>query len=258
MSFFSCPSLEAKTNHILLSDPCFISDLHLNAESQVQADFFTRFLNEVASLHKELVILGDFFDYWVGDDAWDSASCILEPLRTWAQNHTLYLMHGNRDFMMGQSLADRLHGTLLSDPTVADINGQKILLSHGDIWCIHDHDYQKVRTKVRSFWWQWLVLRLPLRKRLQIAHDARTRSKVSKVKKEATLMDVDNDSVARCAYRKGCRIVIHGHTHRPGLYPINDELSRYVLADWDFRASNAFRGSYLVLSGNVIESKLFC
>lgn len=258
MSLLSSPSIEAKTNRIKLSDPCFISDLHLNAESQVQADFFVRFLNEVASEHAELVILGDFFDYWVGDDAWDSAARILEPLKAWAQNHELYLMHGNRDFMMGRNLANQLGATLLSDPTVAEINDLRVLLSHGDIWCINDHDYQKVRAKVRSFWWQWLVLRLPLKKRLQIAHDARARSKVSKVKKDAVLMDVDNNSIAQTAHQYECSAVIHGHTHRPGLYPVDETISRYVLADWDFSASNAFRGGYLVFSGNVIESKSFC
>ena len=157
-------------------------------------------------------------------------------------------MHGNRDFMMGKRLAKRLGATLLSDPTTAQIGNKKVLLSHGDIWCINDQDYQKVRRKVRSFWWQWMVLRLPLSKRLDIAHNARARSKVSKVKKDALLMDVDNSTVKNECLRLGCDLVIHGHTHRPGVYPIDEKLSRFVLPDWDFRASNAYRGGYLTFS----------
>mgnify|MGYP002532761105 FL=1 len=245
MSLFSCPTNETQTDRIELSDPCFISDLHLNAESQAQAEFFIRFLHEVGEKHSELVILGDFFDYWVGDDAWESASRILEPLQKWGQSHKLFIMHGNRDFMMGKKLASRLGATLLRDPCVARINTQNVLLSHGDLWCINDHDYQKVRQKVRSFWWQWLVLRLPLSKRLKIAHDARTRSKESKVKKEALLMDVDAPTVADAALQKQCSFVIHGHTHQPGEYALSEELRRFVLPDWRFCAANCFKGGYL-------------
>ena len=195
MSLFSCPCIEAKTDSITLTKPCFISDLHLNTEVAGQAAFFKRFLEEVAIQYEELLILGDFFDYWVGDDAWDSAAAILEPLKAFGKDKRIFLMHGNRDFMMGKTLARKLNATLLSDPTVAEIGTQKLLLSHGDLWCINDEDYQTVRRKVRSFWWQWMVLRLPLRKRLTIAHNARARSKESKIKKEALLMDVDNKTV---------------------------------------------------------------
>ena len=257
MSLFSCPTIETQTDRITLSDPCLISDLHLNTEVSAHAAFFSRFLNEVADKHKELVILGDFFDYWVGDDAWDSAASILEPLKQFALSHALFIMHGNRDFMMGKRLAKRLGATLLSDPTTAQIGNKKVLLSHGDIWCINDHDYQKVRRKVRSFWWQWMVLRLPLSKRLDIAHNARARSKVSKVKKDALLMDVDNSTVKNECLRLGCDLVIHGHTHRPGSYLIDEKLSRFVLPDWDFRASNAYRGGYLTFSDTKPELLTF-
>lgn len=246
MSLFSCPAIEAQTNRITLTDPCFISDLHLSAESARQADFFVRFLKEVAERHKELVILGDFFDYWVGDDAWETAAGILNPLRDWAQKHSLYLMHGNRDFMIGKTLADRLGATLLRDPTVAVFSGEQLLLSHGDIWCVNDLDYQKVRRKVRSFWWQWMVLRLSLKKRLSIAQNARSRSKESKVKKDVTLMDIDRDTVKREAQQFKCSVIIHGHTHRPGLYSDLDNTPRYVLPDWKLHDDEAYRGGYLI------------
>ena len=250
MSLFSCPSIEPKTDHITLSNPCFISDLHLNADSKVQSDFFVRFLNEVAQQHEELVILGDFFDYWVGDDAWESAASVLEPLKKWAVGKKLYLMHGNRDFMMGKHLAIRLGATLLKDPTIAQIGPHRALLSHGDQWCVNDHDYQKVRRKVRSFWWQWMVLRLSLQKRLQIAHDARSRSKTSKVKKNASLMDVDREVVERAAKTYRCDLVIHGHTHRPGRYEVNSGLYRHVLADWKLEAANTLSGGYLIFQND--------
>lgn len=245
MSLFSCPTIEAQTDHIELSDPCFISDLHLNSESAAQAEFFVRFLNEAATQYRELVILGDFFDYWVGDDAWNSASLILEPLKRFSQTHKLFIMHGNRDFMMGKALANRLGATLIKDPCVAAVCGKQVLLSHGDLWCINDQDYQKVRHKVRSFWWQWMVLRLPLKKRLQIAHDARARSKISKVKKEAVQMDVDARTVADAARKQHCDLVIHGHTHQAGTYVVAEDLNRIVLPDWKFEAANRFCGGYL-------------
>lgn len=246
MSLFSCPAIEAQTNRITLTDPCFISDLHLSAESARQAEFFVRFLKEVADRHKELVILGDFFDYWVGDDAWETAAGILNHLRDWAQKHSLYLMHGNRDFMIGKTLADRLGATLLRDPTVAVFSDEQLLLSHGDSWCINDLDYQKVRRKVRSFWWQWMVLRLSLKKRLSIAQNARSRSKESKVKKDVTLMDIDRDTVKREAQQFKCSVIIHGHTHRPGLYSDLDNTPRYVLPDWKLHDDEAYRGGYLI------------
>lgn len=258
MSLFSCPCIEAKTNRITLTYPCFISDLHLNTEVAGQAAFFKRFLQEIAARYEELLILGDFFDYWVGDDAWDSAASILEPLKAYGTEKKLYLMHGNRDFMMGETLARKLNATLLSDPTVAQVGSKNILLSHGDLWCINDKDYQKVRHKVRSFWWQWMILRLPLKKRLTIAHNARARSKESKVKKEALLMDVDCKTVLADAMRLHCTAVIHGHTHRPGSYCLSDTINRYVLPDWDFRASNAYQGGYLTVTDQQIETHLFC
>lgn len=246
MSLFSCPTVEAQTDRITLTDPCFISDLHLSAESARQSDFFGRFLKEVADRHKELVILGDFFDYWVGDDAWETAAGILNPLRDWAQKHSLYLMHGNRDFMIGKTLAHRLGATLLRDPTVAVLSDEHLLLSHGDIWCVNDLDYQKVRRKVRSFWWQWMVLRLSLKKRLSIAQSARSRSKESKVKKDVTLMDVDTDTVKREAQQLKCSVIIHGHTHRPGLYSDLTNTPRYVLPDWKLHDDEAYQGGYLI------------
>ena len=250
MSLFSCPTIEAQTDRITLSDPCFISDLHLNTESKIQSDFFVKFLNEVAQQHSELIILGDFFDYWVGDDAWDSAASVLEPLKKWAEHKKLYIMHGNRDFMMGRHLMERLGATLLKDPTVAVIGSRHVLLSHGDLWCTDDQDYQKVRRKVRSFWWQWMVLRLSLKKRLQIAHDARARSKVSKVKKDASKMDVNGEAVIRDAHGRLCDLVIHGHTHRPGCYDLEDGLYRYVLPDWKLEAANTLSGGYLIFKND--------
>ena len=97
-----------------------------------------------------------------------------------------------------------------------------------------------------------------LKKRLSIAHNARARSKESKIKKEALVMDVDSKAVLDDALRLGCDAVIHGHTHRPGTYRLNDTINRYVLADWDFRASNAYRGGYLTIVDQQIETHSFC
>ena len=96
------------------------------------------------------MILGDFFDYWVGDNASYTMAHVSEALRAYASTHTLYIMHGNRDFMMGSLYAREIGATLLKDPAVAVLRGRRILLSHGDLWCTFDADYQKVRKRVRS------------------------------------------------------------------------------------------------------------
>ncbi len=245
MPLFSCPANDPKVKEIELTDPCFISDLHLNAESPADQAPFIRFLQDTASHYGELVILGDFFDYWVGDDAAFTAQSVLKALKSFSREHPIYFMHGNRDFMVGARLMQAMGATLLDDPAVARLRSDRLLLSHGDLWCVKDIEYQKLRRKVRSVWWQWLMLRFPLKKRLEIAHNARMKSRASKGQKKADTMDVDNVTVAEAARRCKANIVIHGHTHRPGCIALPKGLTRYVLGDWRHNAER-FEGSALV------------
>ena len=250
MSFFSTPSQEVTRNSIVLRDPVFISDLHLNGDEPDTINGFLRFLNDVASQHQELVILGDLFDYWVGDDDVESAGIVVEALKKFSETHKLYIMHGNRDFMMGNRFGEACGAKMLADPCVTSNKGVRILLSHGDLWCTDDEVYQKVRRKVRGFWWQWLMLRFPLSKRLEVAQNARAKSNATKESTSAKTMDVVNSEVIKAALQHRAQNVIHGHTHQPGMVQLDAHTARYVLPDWHFEGEKAIRGGYIVLEDN--------
>lgn len=244
LSPFSCPTLEGTRETVALADPVFISDLHLSgSEPDTMAGFF-RFLETEAAAHRELVILGDFFDYWIGDDASGTVGSIVRALQRWSASHPLYLMQGNRDFMMGERFAGEVGAVLLRDPAVVTAGGMRILLSHGDLWCTKDADYQAVRRRVRSVWWQWLVMRLPLKKRIAIAENARSRSRARKVEKDPSVTDTDPAAVLSAAREARADAVIHGHTHRPGAAPIGENVLRIVLPDWHFEGTAPLRGGY--------------
>lgn len=252
LSPFSCPTLEGTRGIVHLSDPVFISDLHLSDnEPDTMAGFF-RFLENEAAAHGELVILGDFFDYWIGDDSSFTVEPIVRALQRWSASHGLFIMQGNRDFMMGERFAREVGGTLLRDPMPVTVgeNKTRVLLSHGDIWCTRDEDYQRVRRRVRSLWWQWLVMRLPLKKRIAIAENARMKSKAQKVTKDPSVTDTDHEAIVAAARACGASVVIHGHTHRPSVSSLEDCLVRAVLPDWHFEGERALRGGYIVIEND--------
>ena len=250
MKFFSTPCQEVTVDSVVLRDPVFISDLHLSSDEPDTIEGFLRFLNNEASEHQDLVILGDLFDYWVGDDAIETAGIVVEALKNFASTHKLFIMHGNRDFMMGEDFGKACGATMLADPCVTSNRGVRILLSHGDLWCTDDEVYQKVRRKVRGFWWQWTMLRLPLRKRLEVATNARAKSKATKKATTASKMDVVNNEVLKSALQKHAHAVIHGHTHQPSIVQLDGPINRYVLSDWHFEGERAVRGNYIVISDN--------
>lgn len=249
LSPFSCPTLEGTAGPITLTDPIFISDLHLSHAEPDTLDAFLRFLQTEANAHRELLILGDFFDYWIGDDASYTMQVVVDALRQYTQTHALFIMHGNRDFMMGERFAKEIGGTLLKDPTVAQLGDLTLLLSHGDSWCTRDHDYQTVRHRVRSVWWQWLVMRLPLKKRLSIAENARAKSLSRKSTKAAYLTDVTPDVILEAASKAHATFVIHGHTHRPTVERMTDAVKRIVLPDWHFVGQKPQRGGFVIFDG---------
>ncbi|MFR2198927.1 MAG: UDP-2,3-diacylglucosamine diphosphatase [Sutterella wadsworthensis] len=228
LSPFTVPALEGTAGPVTLNDPVFISDLHLSHSEPDTINAFLRFLEHEAAEHAELLILGDFFDYWIGDDASYTMAAVADALRAYSASHGLYIMHGNRDFMMGERFAREIGATLLRDPAVGVLRGERILLSHGDLWCTFDADYQKVRRRVRSVWWQWIMLRLPLKKRLQVAEDARARSRTRKSVKAAYITDVDERALDEAARNLEAAVVIHGHTHRPGITTTAGGVTRAV------------------------------
>lgn len=225
----------------------FVSDLHLCETRPNTTRLFLEFLSRYASKAATLYILGDLFEYWAGDDDLDDPHhhSVITALRTLSDRGTaIRIMHGNRDFLMGEIFVSACGAELLPDPFQIELHGYTALLTHGDLMCADDVDYQKFRIQVRDPQWQQDFLSLPLAQRkVQIAA-LRTRSEQQKSYKDANIMDVNIDAVAEMVRTHDYpELLIHGHTHRPNRHRIEVDgrvSERIVLADWD--AS----GSYLV------------
>jgi UDP-2,3-diacylglucosamine hydrolase len=231
-----------------LLDPLFISDLHLAAERPRTVARFVRFLAEDAPRHRELVILGDLFEFWIGDDAAASARPVLDALAAYsASGRRLLLMHGNRDPLLGHGFAAATGGTLLADPVVLDVAGTPTLLSHGDAWCTLDVAYQRFRATVRQPGFQREFLSKPVDERIAFARGLRMQSESEKSMKAADIMDVTPDAVVAALRESGVRRIVHGHTHRPAAHVVDlgDALAeRWVLPDWDLDGAEP-RGGFL-------------
>lgn len=225
----------------------FISDLHLCTGQPGCAQTFLRFMKETAPGAEALYILGDLFEYWAGDDDLDDPFHleVTQALRTLAQHGArVYLMHGNRDLLMGKALEQASGVTLLQDPTLVNLYGKPTLLSHGDILCTDDDAYQTWRTQVHESGWQQLFLAQPLAQRKQQIEQLRERSKSEKRSKSSEIMDVNGEAVSALLREHGYPRLIHGHTHRAGrsLHHVDGHTcERWVLGDWDGGKPNALR-----------------
>lgn len=215
----------------------FISDLHLQASEPATVDAFTHYLAHTGA--DALFILGDLFEVWVGDDAmaetgsFEAQGCA--ALKAAAQRMPVYFMHGNRDFLAGQGFAQHCGITLLGDPTVLAFAGQRYLLSHGDLLCIDDVDYQRFRVQARSSAWQQQFLSQPLAARRQQARGIRQESEARK-QSGASYADVDHAAAIAWLHAAGAHTLIHGHTHKPATHTLAPGLQRVVLSDWDAAA----------------------
>lgn len=231
-----------------LLDPLFISDLHLAAERPRTIARFLQFLAADAPAHRELVILGDLFEFWIGDDAAASARPIVDALAAYsASGRRLLLMHGNRDPLLGHAFATASGGTLLADPIVVEVAGTPTLLSHGDAWCTLDVAYQRFRATVRQPGFQRDFLSKSLDERVAFARGLRMQSDSEKSTKAADIMDVTPDAVVAALRAAGVSRIIHGHTHRPAAHVVDlgDTLAeRWVLPDWDLDGAET-RGGFL-------------
>ncbi|MCB5185182.1 UDP-2,3-diacylglucosamine diphosphatase [Methylobacillus gramineus] len=215
----------------------FISDLHLCRSRPVITAQFLAFLQYQASQAESLYILGDFFEYWAGDDDLDQHLPIIEALRILADNGTsIFFMHGNRDFLIGDRFAQATRITLLADPTLIELYGRRILLSHGDALCTDDVAYQAFRQQVRTPAWQHAFLQQPLASRKAQIEALRKRSEQEKSGKQESIMDVNEDAVDTLIRQfQYPQVLIHGHTHRPALHQLTvdgHQVQRWVLGDW--------------------------
>ena len=221
-----------------MKDIVFISDLHLAPERPQIIELFLRFADEVASGADELYILGDFLEYWLGDDDPSPAlKPVFDKIIELSEKHQTktFFMHGNRDFLVGNGLAERCHFKLIDDPHKIKLQGRDVLLMHGDTLCTDDIEYQKFRQVVRSDQWQQDILSKSLEERIQIARNLRDQSQKSTNEKEETIMDVNQQETDRTFIDNNVDSIIHGHTHRPAIHhkAVNDhDTTRVVLGDW--------------------------
>ena len=215
----------------------FISDLHLCPTRPGINQTFFEFLRGPATQAEALSILGDLFEYWAGDDDDDpfhaSVSTALRALHDGGV--ALYLMHGNRDFLIGERFTAAYGAQLLPDPTLLDLYGTRTLLMHGDTLCTDDVDYQRFRGEVRSAAWAIRFLATPLGVRKHRIEELRAQSEAQKQIKPAAIMDVNATAVAEAFRSHRLDRMIHGHTHRPAhhVHEVNGQTcQRWVLADW--------------------------
>ncbi|MEC5388051.1 UDP-2,3-diacylglucosamine diphosphatase [Uliginosibacterium sp. H3] len=220
----------------------FISDLHLNEDEPATAQAFLDFLAGPARASDALWILGDLFNYWAGDDELETPfnARIAQALAALRANGTkIYLLVGNRDFLLGKRFAERAGLEIVAEPARLDLGGHTTLLVHGDAQCTDDIAYQKFRKRVRSALWQKIFLTLPLSVRHKIARGLRSKSKSSKQVKDMRIMDVNADAIAESFRANAAEWMIHGHTHRPATHTMlveGVECVRYVLPDWHGKA----------------------
>lgn len=242
-------------NHLLTTQPhsireLFVSDLHLSDDEPALVQAFLAFLTDAAALPnlKKLYILGDWFEAWIGDDAYTELSethklthwitpmvDALKQLRL--QGCQTFVMHGNRDFLIRQHFCNEFSGLLINEPTTIFINKDNevktsIRLEHGDALCTDDKRYQKLRKYIRNPLIQWWLLRKPLKKRIHIANKMRNRSKQENAYKPQEIMDVNQQAVENAMHNNDVSFLIHGHTHRPAIHKLANGKIRYVLGDW--------------------------
>lgn len=227
----------------------FISDLHLSQERPAITDLFVRFLREQAAQAQALYILGDLFEVWLGDDMVLSAyQTAIQAMQTLSSRGVpVYVMYGNRDFLMREDFAQMSGATIIHEPHVIQLNNRPTLLMHGDILCTDDVAYQKFRMMVRNPQWQDQMLAKSLQERLALAREYRAMSKTEMAGKDEAIMDVNQTTVLDTMRKQRVRHLIHGHTHRPGIHHFEldgNPAERIVLGDW--YAS----GNYLLCDGN--------
>ena len=215
----------------------FISDLHLEANRPEIGKQFLGFLAGEARDAEALYILGDLFDVWLGDDDPNPYYGGMKvALRDFADSGVpVFFMHGNRDFTIGQDFAAETGVTILDDPIVVDLYGQKVLLSHGDALCTDDVHYQEVRRMTRDPAWQAMMLAKSIEERIAFAIQARKQSAERGESMSDEIMDVNLDAVVATLNEHSVTTLLHGHTHRPAVHEVDlggQTGTRIVLGDW--------------------------
>jgi len=220
----------------------FISDLHLSEKTPTLAHHFVKLLSDQAKQCESVYILGDLFEVWLGDDAITAQhQAILAAIQQLTDNgSSVYFMHGNRDFLIGERFAALTGCQLLAETSVIDLYGVATLLIHGDQLCTDDLDYQAFRQQVRNPLWQTQFLKKTIEERIHLAQAARAESHKETSQKSDDIMDANHDAIINAFKTHHVNQLIHGHTHRPNVhyYDINGKKTmRIVLGDWRSQAS---------------------
>ncbi len=233
------------------------SDFHLSDQEPDTAQRVLEALQEHGAQCDHLFLLGDLFEVWVGDDGADAtARALAEVLQGLSRRDVrIWMMRGNRDFLLGEHFVHQCGARLLDDPTLVLMHGQPVLLMHGDSLCTDDLVYQQWRSTCRHPAWQAGFLSRPLEERQLLGRQAREASEAGKRERGEGLMDVNARAVVQALQHAGCSWLIHGHTHRPADHHWNEAgraLRRTVLSDW---TAHPKRGTFLRLSHAGLEAK---
>ncbi len=220
----------------------FISDLHLDADRPAAITQFLNFMEREASQATALYILGDLFEVWIGDDDTNPgyAPIISALAKLKLQGIPCFFMHGNRDFLVGRRFATATGCVLLPEHEVLAIEGERVLLTHGDLLCTDDKPYMTLRAELRSPRWQREFLAKSTTERRTIADDLRAESQAATATKSEEIMDVNQSAVEAAMRQHDVTILLHGHTHRPGVHRFSfdgHDATRIVLGAWHERGS---------------------
>lgn len=230
----------------------FISDLHLSPTTPETTECFIRFMRQEAIQAEALYVLGDLFEFWVGDDdRSEFANQIRSEFKTLTERGIpCYFTQGNRDFLIGQRFARQTGVKLLGDETVIDLYGRKAVVLHGDTLCTQDVKYLEYRKKVHQPWLQWVFNRIPMSIKKRIVTKVQSDIRTDKQTKSLDIMDVTQSEVEQVMQSHQVDLMIHGHTHRPKVHTFElnqTPCTRIVLGDW------YTQGSVLVFDKNNFE-----
>ncbi len=216
----------------------FISDLHLSEEHTLSMAHFLHFIKHDSQNVDALYILGDFFESWIGDDTIDTTfnQTVIQALQSWATKQIpIYWMHGNRDFLVGRAFEKASGSILLSDPITIELYQKRVLLTHGDALCQADRIYQIYRYMVHRGWLQRLWSMIPLATRQKLAKKMRQTSQQRNQNLPDTHLSIHSENCTQLMNKHRATLMIHGHTHQPGVHRLDTESSSYeriVLGAW--------------------------
>ena len=213
----------------------FISDLHLEPIENNRLKTFYDLLLRAQSEFNSLYIIGDLFEYWIGDDDQNPINKnIIQNIKNATDNGlNIFLIHGNRDFLLGSKFEEMTGIQIIDDMTIIEDEFCKIMVSHGDVFCTDDIEYQNLKKTLRSEQWIKAFLSKTIEERIDFANQLRSQSAESSSNKAESIMDVNIAHVNEIIDKNKIDILIHGHTHRPAIHKLDNGASRAVLGSWE-------------------------